>query len=93
MAEAISVSGPISGTDKTLSFETGLLAPQSQGAIVGRIGGRRVLPAQPEAGVDLPQSLDVRLAEIGLEALALAIQLKQPPLRVEVVLVHLQILV
>src|SRR4051812_15824310 len=32
------------------------------------VGGRRVLPAQPEAGVDLPQSLDVRLAEIGLEA-------------------------
>ena len=25
MAEAITVSGPISGTDKTLSFETGLL--------------------------------------------------------------------
>jgi polyribonucleotide nucleotidyltransferase len=38
MAEAITVTGPISGTDKTLSFETGLLAPQSQGAVVGRIG-------------------------------------------------------
>src|SRR5688572_24787329 len=43
MAEAISVSGPISGTDKTLSFETGVLAPQSQGAIVGRIGDTVVL--------------------------------------------------
>ena len=31
MAEAIIVSGPISGTDKTLSFETGKLAFQSQG--------------------------------------------------------------
>jgi polyribonucleotide nucleotidyltransferase len=38
MADAISVSGPISGSDKTLSFETGKLAPQSQGAVVGRIG-------------------------------------------------------
>jgi polyribonucleotide nucleotidyltransferase len=43
MAEAISVSGPISGTDKTLSFETGKLAPQSQGAVVGRIGDTMVL--------------------------------------------------
>ena len=47
MAEAISVSGPISGTDKTLSFETGQLAPQSQGAIVGRIGDTVVLTAKP----------------------------------------------
>src|SRR5436305_5618315 len=43
MAEAISVSGPISGTDNTLSFETGKLAPQSQGAVVGRIGDTMVL--------------------------------------------------
>src|SRR6267378_5148686 len=43
MAEAISVSGPISGTDKTLTFETGRLAPQSQGAVVGRIGNTMVL--------------------------------------------------
>ncbi|MEA3076539.1 MAG: polyribonucleotide nucleotidyltransferase [Actinomycetota bacterium] len=43
MADAISVSGPISGTDKTLSFETGVLAPQSQGAVVGRIGNTVVL--------------------------------------------------
>ena len=34
MAEAISVSSPISGTDQTLTFETGKLAPQSQGAVV-----------------------------------------------------------
>ncbi len=32
------VSGPITGTSKSLSFETGLLAQQSQGAVVGRIG-------------------------------------------------------
>src|SRR5947207_13829339 len=43
MADAISVSGPVSGTDKTLTFETGKLAPQSQGAVVARIGNTMVL--------------------------------------------------
>ena len=43
MAEAISVSAPISGTDKSLTFETGKLAQQSQGAVVGRIGNTTVL--------------------------------------------------
>ena len=33
MAEAIRVSGPVSGTDKSLSFETGKFAQQSQGAV------------------------------------------------------------
>ena len=43
MAEAIQVSAPISGTDKSLTFETGKLAQQSQGAVVGRIGGTTAL--------------------------------------------------
>ena len=43
MAEPIHVSGPVSGTDKTLSFETGKLALQSQGAVVASIGGTTVL--------------------------------------------------
>ncbi|MDA8281580.1 MAG: polyribonucleotide nucleotidyltransferase [Actinomycetota bacterium] len=43
MAEAITVSAPISGTDKTLSFETGKLAGQADGAVVGRIGNTMVL--------------------------------------------------
>ena len=43
MAEATSVTGPVSGTDKTLSFETGKLAHQSQGAVVARIGDTQVL--------------------------------------------------
>ena len=34
MAEAIRCQGPVSGTDKTLSFETGKLAQQTQGAVV-----------------------------------------------------------
>src|ERR1700752_3301090 len=43
MAQAISVSGPISDTDRTLSFETGKLAGQADGAVVGRIGDTVVL--------------------------------------------------
>ncbi len=43
MAEAITMSAPISGTDKTLTFETGKLAGQADGAVVGRIGNTMVL--------------------------------------------------
>jgi polyribonucleotide nucleotidyltransferase len=43
MAEATRVEGPISGTEKTLSFETGKLAQQSQGAVVAQIGETVVL--------------------------------------------------
>src|SRR5204863_343099 len=43
VAQAITVAGPISGTEKTLSFETGRLAQQSQGAVVAHIGNTIVL--------------------------------------------------
>jgi len=43
MAEAIAVSGTISGTDRTLSFETGKLAGQADGAVVGRMGDTMIL--------------------------------------------------
>ncbi|MGO9197679.1 MAG: polyribonucleotide nucleotidyltransferase [Acidimicrobiales bacterium] len=43
MADAITVSAPISGTDKTLSFESGKLAGQADGAVVARIGDTIVL--------------------------------------------------
>ncbi|MDA8034086.1 MAG: polyribonucleotide nucleotidyltransferase [Actinomycetota bacterium] len=43
MAEAITVSGPVSGTDRTLRFETGKLAGQADGAVVARIGDTMVL--------------------------------------------------
>jgi polyribonucleotide nucleotidyltransferase len=43
MADAIRVSAPIGDTDKTLTFETGKLARQSQGAVVGSIGRSTVL--------------------------------------------------
>jgi polyribonucleotide nucleotidyltransferase len=38
MAEAISVSGPISGTDRTLSLQTGKLARLADGAVLASIG-------------------------------------------------------
>ena len=65
MAEPIRVSGPVSGTDKTLSFETGKLAPQSQGAVVATIGGTTVLTTANAAsgvrpGIDFfPLTVDV----------------------------------
>src|SRR5881409_2181662 len=65
MADAISISGAVSGTDKTLSFETGKLAPQSQGAIVASIGETTVLATANAAkgvreGIDFfPLTVDV----------------------------------
>ena len=38
MADAISVSVPISGTDRTMSFEAGKLAQLADGAVLARIG-------------------------------------------------------
>ncbi len=43
MPDAIKVSAPISGTDRTLTFETGKLAGQADGAVVARIGDTMVL--------------------------------------------------
>ena len=65
MADAISVSGAVSGTDKTLSFETGKFALQSQGAVVARIGKTTVLATANAAkgvrdGIDFfPLTVDV----------------------------------
>jgi len=43
LAEPIHVEGPIAATTKSLSFETGKLAQQSQGAVVASIGRTTVL--------------------------------------------------
>jgi len=65
MADAIRVSGPVSGTDKTISFETGKLAQQSQGAVVATIGRTTVLATANAArgvrdGIDFfPLTVDV----------------------------------
>jgi polyribonucleotide nucleotidyltransferase len=57
MQGATSVSTPISGTAETLTFETGLLAQQSQGAVVGRIGDTTVL-ATANASPGLREGID-----------------------------------
>ena len=65
MADPIRVSGPISGTDRTLTFETGKFAPQSQGAVVASIEGTKVLTTANAAkslrpGMDFfPLTVDV----------------------------------
>ena len=65
MADPIRVSVPVSGTDKTLSFETGKLAQQSQGAVVAIIGRTTVLTTANAAkdvrpGTDFfPLTIDV----------------------------------
>ncbi|MFA5775126.1 MAG: polyribonucleotide nucleotidyltransferase, partial [Ilumatobacteraceae bacterium] len=65
MADAISISAPIGGTDKTLTFETGKLALQSQGAVVATIGKTTVLATANAAngvrdGIDFfPLTVDV----------------------------------
>jgi polyribonucleotide nucleotidyltransferase len=43
MSTPIRVSGIVSGTEKTLAFETGKLATQSQGAVVASIGRTTIL--------------------------------------------------
>ncbi len=57
MQGATSVSTPISATAETLTFETGLLAQQSQGAVVGRIGDTTVL-ATANASTGLREGID-----------------------------------
>jgi polyribonucleotide nucleotidyltransferase len=57
MGDAKSVSGPITGSDRTLSFETGLLAQQSQGAVVAKIGDTVVL-ATANAAKDVREGID-----------------------------------
>ncbi len=65
MADPIRVSAPISGTDRTMTFETGKFAPQSQGAVVATIGGTTVLTTanaakEVRAGIDFfPLTVDV----------------------------------
>jgi polyribonucleotide nucleotidyltransferase len=65
VADPIRVSGAVSGTDKTLTLETGKLALQSQGAVVATIGGTTVLTTANAAkdvrpGMDFfPLTVDV----------------------------------
>jgi polyribonucleotide nucleotidyltransferase len=65
MSDAIRVSGPITGTDRTLSYEAGKLAQLADGAVVARIGDTIVLVTATAArtvreGVDFfPLTVDI----------------------------------
>ncbi|MCC6436944.1 MAG: polyribonucleotide nucleotidyltransferase [Acidimicrobiales bacterium] len=66
MAEPISVSAPVTGdSEKVFTLETGKLARQADGAVIGRIGGTYVLVAATAAktvreGIDFfPLTVDV----------------------------------
>jgi polyribonucleotide nucleotidyltransferase len=71
MAEAIEVSGPISGTDKTLTFSTGVLAPQSQGSVVARIGDTQTL-ATANGAKDVREGTDFFPLTVDVEEKAYA---------------------
>jgi len=76
MADAIRVSGAITGTEKTatpktLSFETGKLAQQSQGAVVASLGRTTVL-ATANAAKDVRPGTDFFPLTIDVEERAYA---------------------
>jgi polyribonucleotide nucleotidyltransferase len=71
MADAIRVSAPVSGTDKVLSFETGKLAQQSQGAVLASIGRTTVL-ATANAAKDVRPGTDFFPLTIDVEERAYA---------------------
>jgi polyribonucleotide nucleotidyltransferase len=71
VADAIRVSGPIAGTDKTLSFETGKLAQQSQGAVLASIGRTTVL-ATANAAKDAKPGMEFFPLTIDVEERAYA---------------------
>jgi polyribonucleotide nucleotidyltransferase len=71
MADAIRVSGPVSGTDKTLSFETGKFAQQSQGAVLASIG-RTIVLATANAAKDVRPGTDFFPLTIDVEERAYA---------------------
>jgi len=71
VAEAIRVSGPVSGTDLTLTLETGRLAQQSQGAVVASLGNTTVL-ATANAAKDVRPGTDFFPLTIDVEERAYA---------------------
>src|SRR3954466_8426066 len=71
MADAIRVSGPVSGTDKVLSLETGKLAQQSQGAVLASLGRTTVL-ATANAAKDVRPGTDFFPLTIDVEERAYA---------------------
>ena len=66
------VSSPIAGTDKTLTFSTGKLAQQSQGAVVASIGRSTVL-ATANAATGVREGIDFFPLTVDVEERAYAV--------------------
>jgi polyribonucleotide nucleotidyltransferase len=71
MSDAVTVSGPISGTDRTLTFEAGKLAQLADGAVVGRIGDT-VLLATATAARSVREGADFFPLTVDIEERAYA---------------------
>src|ERR1700722_10837516 len=71
MADAIFLSGPISGTDRTMSFEAGKLAQLADGAVVARIGDT-VLLATATAARSVREGTDFFPLTVDIEERAYA---------------------
>ena len=71
MSDAITVSTPISGTDRTLTFETGKLAQLADGAVVARIGDT-VLLATATASRSVREGADFFPLTVDIEERAYA---------------------
>ncbi len=71
MSDAISVSAPISGTDRTMSFEAGKLAQLADGAVLGRIGDT-VLLATATAARSVREGTDFFPLTVDIEERAYA---------------------
>ena len=71
MSDAITVSAPISGTDRTLTFEAGKLAQLADGAVVGRIGDT-VLLATATAARSVREGADFFPLTVDIEERAYA---------------------
>jgi polyribonucleotide nucleotidyltransferase len=71
MSDAITVSAPISGTDRTLTFETGKLAQLADGAVLARIGDT-VLLATATASRSVREGADFFPLTVDIEERAYA---------------------
>ncbi|HLH29441.1 MAG TPA: polyribonucleotide nucleotidyltransferase, partial [Acidimicrobiales bacterium] len=71
MSDAVTVSAPISGTDRTLTFEAGKLAQLADGAVVGRIGDT-VLLATATAARSVREGTDFFPLTVDIEERAYA---------------------
>ena len=71
MTDAIRVSSPITGTEKTLSFEAGHLAQLADGAVVARIGDT-ILLATVAAAKSVREGIDFFPLTVDIEERAYA---------------------